>query len=293
VGGLNDFYLKVVPKLAEKALGKCGAKPSMLTLTLGQRGAQPNTVIVPGFEMTDAARKQLASPQPLYSRAPVDDTLLARLDPARVEAVRRAIASTKDMLGSTRHLRMAKYVYDIASGAKVAGRYANGLIQVALNAHDVEEVTDHETWHFASDKLLTATERAMVERDFAPGTELNFRVREALTRRGLFEAAAQCGNSEETAAHGFALWKRGHISMTERPVQGLFSDVALVVRDCMRWLKRVVLEQKHTTSEQLFQALASGELARERLRAQGAVQPEHPEHRTWPTPDQAMRPTRG
>lgn len=290
-GGLNDFYLKVVPKLAEKALGKCGVKPTMLTLALGERNGTPNTVVVPGFEMTDAARQQLAAPQPLYSRALVDDALFARVDAVRAAAVGRAVASAKEMLGSARHLRLAKHVYDIASGAKVAGRYANGLIQVALNAHDIEEVADHETWHFASDKLLTQAERVMVERDFAPGAELNFRVREALTRRGMFKAASQCVDPEEAAAHGFALWKRGHISMTERPVQGLFSEIATAVRDCCRWLRRVALEQKHTTSEQLFNALAAGELARERMGVAAGAAPRKDEQELHPPTDASMRPS--
>lgn len=266
---LNDFYIAMIPKLADKALGKSGAKIAMRTMTLdslvaeggyGSRVlAQDNVVEVPGVELTPPVREILLAQQPVYSRAPLHCGPI-ELD-AQEQAIAQALMTAREMLGSDKHVRFATHVYDVASGRKVAGRYINKLVQVSLRAADIVEATEHECFHFATDNLMRESEVAMLRKEFAPGTELNFRVRTELTRRGMYEAAAQCEDPLESAAHGFTLWKRGHVSVTERPIHGIFSDLIAIVKDSVRWLQRTVLEYRVTNAQELFQALAAGEMA--------------------------------
>ena len=255
---LNDFYLKVVPKLADKALGKSGVKASIIEVSLGTP-ALP--VKVPGFEMTDAARQVLAASQVVYSQAPlraIRNQSERRMDPATYSAVQRGLHNAHEMLGSARHVLFASAVYDLATGRQVAGKYSNRIL-VSLNAENVVGAVDHEIFHFAHDKLLTQRERDMVAREFAPGTLLNFRVREALGINS--PAARQCLESaEEAAAHGFQMWNAGRLSLFELEVRGLFDELLEAIKVCMRWIQRVVLEHRVTNSEELFMALAAGQL---------------------------------
>lgn len=255
---LNDFYLKVVPKLADKALGKSGVKASIIDLSLGASAA---AIKVPGFEMTDAARQVLAASQVVYSRAPlraIRNQSEHHMDPATYSAVQRGLHNAHEMLGSSRHVLFASAVYDIATGRQVAGKYSNRIL-ISLNAENVVGAVDHEIFHFAHDRLLTQRERDMVAREFAPGTLLNFRVREALGINS--PAARQCMESaEEAAAHGFQMWNEGRLSLFEPEVRGVFEELLEAIMECMRWIQRVVFEHRVTNSEELFTALAAGHL---------------------------------
>jgi hypothetical protein len=196
----------------------------------------------------------------MYSRMSLRHSwqLEAEVDHA---AYSRALASAREMLGSAKHVRFAKHVFDIATGRKVAGRYVNGLIQISLLAKNVERETKHECFHFAVDHLFSQQEIGIVRAQFAPGTELNWRVRDLLVKAGEYDAAAQCDDPEEAAAHAFTMWEAGELSVAERPVQRLFGDLVSVVKDAVRWFRRTVLDQKCTTVEELFDALASGDMA--------------------------------
>jgi hypothetical protein len=258
---LNDFYLKVVPKLADKALGKSGMKTSIIKIDMGEAGA---VVEVPGFAMTDKAREVLSASQVVYSRAPlrlVRDQTEHHLDAVTRAAIQRGLLNAHEMLGSTRHVVFANAVYDIASGRQVAGKYNNRIL-VSLNAADVAGAVTHEIYHFAHDRLLNQREREMVRHEFGRDTLLNYRVREAL---GLQTAAAkQCLESpEEAAAHGFQMWHEGRLSLFEKPVSTLFNDLLETIRMCMQWIQRVVFEHRVTNSEELFEALARGQLREE------------------------------
>ena len=69
----------------------------------------------------------------------------------------------------------------------------------------------------------------MLRAQFAPGTELNWRVRDQLVKAGEYDAAAQCDDPEEAAAHAFTMWEAGELSVAERPVQRLFGVESTVL----------------------------------------------------------------
>lgn len=269
--GLDDFYVKIVSKLADKALKGSGGKCKFFDVTLTTNRGETKTYQVPGFEMTPEVRAHLLrEAMPLYSRAPVQREVRSQEDPQAT----RALALATEMLGSARHVRMFSHVYDIATGRQVAGKFVNRMVHLALNAQDIVEASAHECFHYGYEHLMTSREREVISASFRPGSRLNFEITSALVLRGDMEAAAQCTNPEEAAAHAFALWTKGEFSVKEPEVKGLFSDLVSVVKDCVRWVRRHVLEEQLQTTEEVFAALRHGQLAereQERQRIRGAV----------------------
>jgi len=250
---LNDFYLKVIPKIVDKMLAGTGEKVEMRSITIGPG----NVAEVPSIALTDAVRQRLSARQPVYSRGLLLNAPRQLDDPVLVGIVRNA----STLLGSVKHFRLASHIYDIATGRKVAGRYINGLTQLSLSALDIDEACNHECFHFAQDRLFTQHENQVVRDAFAPGTRLNDEVRRVLTSRGDFALAEQCLDADESAAQGFALWRKGLLSVTESPVQGLFSDLLQAVRDIIAWIRKEALLHGYQKPDDIFKAFASGEIA--------------------------------
>jgi predicted nucleic acid-binding Zn-ribbon protein len=269
--GLDDFYVKIVPKLADKALKGSGGKCRFFDVTLTASSGATKTYQVPGFEMTPEVRAHLLrDAMPLYSHAQVGREIRRTDDPQ----VTQALALATEMLGSARHIRMFTHVYDIHTTRQVAGKFVNRMVHLALNAQDIVEASAHECFHFGHALLMTTREREIVASSFQPGSRLNFEITSALVLRGDMEAAAQCTNPEEAAAHAFALWTKGEFSVKEPEVKGLFSDLVTVFRDCVRWVRRHVLDEQLQTPEEVFEALRHGRLAereKERQRVRGAI----------------------
>jgi hypothetical protein len=247
---LDEFYLKTVRGIADKLISKVGGKVELRSLKVGQ------TLLadVPTFEMTDPVRAELLKAQPLYSLSGLRKAPLP-LDQDRRDAF---FARAKHMLGSARHVRLVDRVYDVASGNQVAGRYVNRLAQVSLQAEEPEFVLDHECFHFAMDNLFREHERRVVLDEFAPGSVLNARTRDALIRLNDRAAAEQCADAGEAAAHGFALWARGKIDLEESPVKGFFQELRVVIGDALAWFRRTVLDQECVTAKEVFTSLLEG-----------------------------------
>lgn len=197
----------------------------------------------------------MPSPAPLTAFPHTESNLRVDQQAARAAAAK--------MLGGEAQLKFAHCVLDTVSGRRVAGSFVNNLIMVSLGAGDIKEVADNLCFQFAHKDLLNDAERALVRRAFAPGTELNFRTVHALAQRRMPAEMRQAqSDSMLAAAHAYAMWKQGHMSVEQEPVTSLFGKIADVLQDGMNWLRRTVLMERVTTVPQLFEALASGELAR-------------------------------
>lgn len=251
---LNDFYLKVIPKIVDKAIAGTGEKVEIKEIKI----AEGVTIKVPTVALTDAVRAKLCDKQPLYSRA----MLLKNPRPTNDPVLESLVRNAKEMLGSVKNFRLVNTLYDIATGNRVAGRYVNKMIQVSLSSRNIEEVCDHECFHFAEDNLFTQKEIRTVHASFALGTKLNEDVREILTARGDYVLAKECMQPSEAAAQGFALWKSGLLEVQDEPVKGIFSDLINAVKDVGRWIRREVLAESYTTPEEIFAAFASGDIAK-------------------------------
>lgn len=255
---LDSFYLKILPKIAEKVIGKAGGKVVMMRVTLGQRQVE-----VPGFELTDAVRQTLQESLPMYSHANV-----AREEqPAQRDALRAEIMSRcASMLGSVAKVRVVNRLYDVATGREVAGRYTTGFVQCSLQAERPRMAADHEVWHAAMDLMLSPDEVDLVRTRFAPGTRLNRQVQNQLMALGQHAAARQCHDSAlEASAHAFSLWRCGNFTTKPSGWLGrLFEHVRDTMHQTSNWL-RSILDRSSTPSsasiEELFEHLSNGQLS--------------------------------
>lgn len=253
--GMNAFYMTMLPNLADKVLKGTGEKVMIKTLDLKN---ERMPVAVPTIEMTPAVRDKLMAAQPMYSRALLNPTARSADEEGLTEMLRRVGA----MVGSAKHIHLVAAVRDIATGKRVAGRYINGFMEAALDAKDIDEVADHEAFHYAEDRMLSQREKQVMLDNFQPGGELHFQVQDALIRRGDHSLALECQDPKEAAAQGFALWRKGQLDAAPVPVTGIFSDLVNAFKDVLSWLRREVLEQKLQTVEEIYEALNGGELAR-------------------------------
>jgi hypothetical protein len=259
---LNDFYLKVIPKIADKILSGTGGKVELKQLEINAG----NVVTIPTIALTDAVREKLADKQPVYSRALLLKEPAAHDD----QKLNALVASASHMIGSPKHLRLVTHLFDVATGAKVAGRYVNNMVQVSLLAKNIEEAMDHECFHFAQENLLSTKERDIVERAFAYGSPLNDKVREILTKRQDFALAKQCLDPQEASAQGFALWRAGLLDVREAQPQGVFADVVNCIKSVSTWMRKVVLLEDIRSTEDVFVAFAKGDIARRQTELEAA-----------------------
>lgn len=251
---LDDFYKNILPKLADKLLKPHGAR-----VTMGQVTLNGVTHDVPQFEMTPAVKEALRGPMPLYSLSPV----WKGARNGQVE-VNRVLAECELMMGTTRHVKLMETLYDIATHRQVAGKYINNGILLNLHAQNLDRAARHEAWHFATENMLTVDERVAMQREFAPHKLLARRTQQTLIDLGELDAARQCSHPEECAAHAFALWSTGEMEITEPAPRGLFQEVWAVLKDCGRWLAERVSGETAPTTEKMFEALRSGEMAKAR-----------------------------
>lgn len=251
---LDDFYRNILPKLADKLIKPLGGK-----VTMGQVSLNGVTHDVPQFAMTPAMKEALRGPMPLYSLSPVWKG--ARNGEAEVN---RVLAECELMMGTAKHVKLMEALYDIATQRQVAGKYINNGILLNLHAQNLDRAARHEAWHFATENMLTVDERVAMQGEFAPHKPLARRTQQTLIDLGELDAARQCSHPEECAAHAFALWSTGAMEIAEAAPKGLFQEVWAVLKDCGRWLAERVSGEKTPTTESMFEALRSGELAKMR-----------------------------
>lgn len=207
--------------------------------------------------MTEEVRDVLKGVQPLYSAASVLRNPKPIPDERLVQLVKRA----RSMVGSLAHIRFVNRLYNLEDMSAVSGRTMGRFITLALNSTDLKKALDHECFHFAKDNLMSRSQQAVVLDAFAPGADLNSRVRDLLLRDNQAAAATQCEDAEEAAAHGFAYWAAGKLRLDVEPVRDIFETMAKAVSDGINWLKSLVRENKLETVEDVFMAVRHGELA--------------------------------
>src|SRR5690606_25905222 len=189
---LDDFYMKIIPKIVDKLISGTGEKTRLIPITIN--GFE---VMVPGIEITEAVREKLRQQQPLYSRDIVKPWVKPMPTQERV-ALDRELKKAGEMLGSIASIRLAQRVLDAATGEEVAGRQIGRIIEVSLNARNPAQALSHEVWHYADEHLISPEDQAAVHKAFENGSRLNYRVREVLVREGASsDAIAQCDDPIE------------------------------------------------------------------------------------------------
>lgn len=275
--GLDDFYMKVMPKLADKALQGTGEKVRMVDVELSNQVFQ-----VPGFDITEKVREKMRQDQPLYSRDVVHVNEDGNaLTPARQRELDRDLKGIREMLGSVASVRLAARVLDIATGKEVAGRHIGHLVEISLKSRNPTQVAAHEAWHYAYEHLIGLADRDAIDRAFANGSRLNNSVRMALVADGANpDAIKQCDNAQEAAAHAFSLWTAGKMTLTyEESVDNqnfdgedgfnavgrIFKSVEIAFIGLSNWIRRVVGETQGSkdvrTTANVFALLNSGRMS--------------------------------
>lgn len=269
--GLDDFYIKMLPKLADKVLKGTGEKIALRPVMLGPGDEQQR----PGFAMTDAVRAKLLEPQPLYSAdmAPTA-TPIQTLD-ATVEDLLR---DAKEMLGSTVSVRLATRILHAATGIEMAGAQLGNVIEVSASARSATRALAHEAFHYAMGNLLSEHEVGSLREAFQDGSRLNDRIRQSMVAAGMApEAVSQCDDADEAAAHAFSLWKAGRFHFDERASEAIgttgldrtvgriFRKVEHAFSQLGRWVHRLLGERAapvhEHVAETVFLALDTGYLA--------------------------------
>jgi len=281
---LGVFYDSIVRKIVAKAIGKAG---SVGVREVSTRHGRREVL---GFDMTDAVRDVLRAPLPLYSR---DDLLTgwhvrAHQDPDRLQERSAVVAECTQMIGDQRLVRFVEKVYDVATGAEVAGKYLHAgigactrpSIQVSLRAKDLQRAARHEMWHFAHENLLYEHERRVMRLEFSEGAPLHERTRSKLVELGLNAAAEQCRDHRECAAHAFSLWMAGDLAVEDRPA-GIFGAVVKTVENLGRWLTEKLFGVEVRSPDELFEAMRSGAL---RQRQDGSPEDPTTQERQDPSP---------
>jgi len=271
---LDDFYMKIIPKIVDKLISGTGEKTRLIPITIN--GSE---VMVPGIEITEAVREKLRQQQPLYSRDIVKPWVKPMPTQERV-ALDRELKKAREMLGSIASIRLAQRVLDAATGEEVAGRQIGRIIEVSLNARNPAQALSHEVWHYADEHLISPEDQAAVHKAFENGSRLNYRVREVLVREGASsDAIAQCDDPIEASAHGFALWMAGKLSLThdeelskegdgadgiDRSIGKIFRKVEKAFISLSDWVRRLVGEteaMKATrTAADVFSRLRDGRM---------------------------------
>lgn len=221
--GLNDFYIKVVGKLVNRALAGTGEKANFQTVTLGDKKIE-----LPSFTMTDKVRAKLKEAQPLYSRDRAMRAIKQQAAKAASESMSRVVKNATLMLGDGAQIKLLSRLLD-HENHPVSGRFLGSCIEVSLAGENPARALSHESWHYAYDHLLTPTEREVADNSFAPGGELLKRLTAVMKENGLPDAAiTQCEDPHEAAAHAFSLWVEGRFPLgkdTPLPLEGVFSKV--------------------------------------------------------------------
>lgn len=267
--GLNDFYLKILPKIGDKALKGSDQKIRMTTVKFQENGPE---LSVPGFDMTPQAREILLKPQPMYSRDVLQSTLAALSDdlPEHQQAY---LSRAREMLGSVASVRLASQIYDSA-GMEVAGSQLNRMILLSLRAKEPDRVFYHECWHYAQEHLIEKEKSEAINRAFRAGSPLHALTVKCLAERGLRQAAEQCHDPREAAAHAFSLWKTGALALPSddardfAEVAGTFGVIGRTADSFFTWMRRVAGEANVESGASdvqvvaaIFEQLAAGDLA--------------------------------
>lgn len=206
--GLNDFYIKVVGKLVNRALSGTGEKAAFQKIRLGNVDAE-----LPSFEMTDKVREKLLSPQPLYSRDHAMRQISERAKQKLTNEMKTPILSAKKMLGQSAHIKLLSSLLDEDNQA-VSGRFLGDCVEVSLAGQNPARALSHECWHYAHEHLLTPTERRIADYAFNDNAGLLDKLKTTMTHQGFSsQAIAQCDDPQEAVAHAFSLWIQGDFEL--------------------------------------------------------------------------------
>lgn len=254
---LAVFYSTIVKKLAEKCIEKAGGKVSFSDV-MTKNGVKS----VMGFDMTDKVRQALQQSLPLYSRDSLMSYSARQEFPDSERTAERAavVQECTIMLGSAHTIRFVAKLYDASHTKEVAGQYLEKGITLSLRAKHLDRTARHEAWHFAEENFLMPHEKRDMRLAFSFGSELNNRTQDVLRSLGSDEAARQCVDEKECAAHAFSLWCEGRMTLTPE-TETIFDVVIQSLNKIADWLESKIFGVQVKSPEDMFLAMRAGTFA--------------------------------
>lgn len=197
----------------------------------------------------------------------LDDSKESRATPiSRREKLAALRERADQMLGKdARIVTFLDQLFSLKDGSPISGRYARDLIMVAMNAADAMGTLNHETMHHAMEAYYTPAQQQVLRAAFKKGGKLAGQVREALTKDGQHEVAADedyLASDDEYVTFGFQYWKKGDVQF-----KGQVGQLFKMFSDFLERVRNWVNGAGFNTAEDLFKALDEGRLAGKRIDA--------------------------
>lgn len=255
--GLNDFYIKVVGKNVNRVLSGTGTKCDFQKIKLGEEDAE-----LPGFEMTDAVRKKLLAPLPLYSRDAMRGELELKAQQRLAEQMKPMVNQAQLMLGDSASIKLLGAMMD-ADNNPVAGQFFGHCIDVSLSGSNPVRALSHECWHYAYEHLLTGDERRVADSAFNDQGLLT-RLQEAMKNGGFTQDAIdQCSDPMEAVAHAYSLWVSGEFTLGSQDpdlLNSAFTRTKKAFTNLHEQIDATFTTEAETELLGLFNALSDGYL---------------------------------
>lgn len=268
--------------LAHAMMYTDAALPALATETTGQdmwvwhSGTNVNV----GAQLAFPTQKADLLPQSLLQEllAPVQEARQASVDKFDAIQARKGkalIARLTEMVGHDPYLQVQVFR---AEGGSGIGSYTRlgplgSLITMATNAADELSIADHEGYHYAEDRILDASERAVITRAFRPGGSMyNALIAKAQAydrAHGTDITSEIASIPEEARAYGFEFWRRGEIRTEPKTaLERVFQKLAQFFERIVNLIRLNGFQ----SLEDVFDALAKGQYAqRERNKLYGEL----------------------
>ncbi len=171
-----------------------------------------------------------------------------------------ALSRLESILGTREGLEVRTYTGEGAAGSISLGALKD-VIELNLNAKDVVSTAYHEGYHFLEYRVLTENERRVVEKAFAPGTDMyNRLVAQAQAydaQNGTQLAAEIAAVPAEARAYGFEFWTRGELK-----ADGVVARAWAAIKRIAERIANMIDGLGFQSHEDVFEAVRSGHYAR-------------------------------
>lgn len=201
------------------------------------------------------------------------DVLHSRAASERYEGIvarkgEEALSRLESIIGTREGLEVRTYTGPGAAGSISLGALKD-VIELNLHAKDVLSTANHEGYHFLEYRVLTESERRVVEKAFAPGGDMHNLL---LERARAYDAAngTQLANEimavpAEARAYGFEFWTRGELK-----ADGVVARAWAAIKRLIERIANMVDGLGFQSYEDLFDAVRSGHYARKAKAGLGA-----------------------
>lgn len=204
-----------------------------------------------------------ASPNILHSRAASE-----RYESISTRKGEEAISRLEQILGSREGLEVRTYTGDGAAGSISLGALKD-VIELNLNAKDVLSTAYHEGYHYLEYRVLSPSERKIVEKAFRPGgdyhNKLLERARAYDARNGTHIADEIRAVPAEARAYGFEFWTRGELK-----ADGVVARAWAAIKRMIERISNMIEGLGFQSKEDIFEAIRNGYYARMAKEGRGA-----------------------